>query len=271
MLLKTSDSKTKFKGIPANEFPPIPQVDKESSFTLDTALFKQALRQTVFAASLNSTRPALSGVYFHASKGELRLAATDSYRLSERVLPLPKNTAEFSAILPGRTINEFLGVADLTSAASTEIIFSKSQALFTLGEVRLMSRLIEGQFPHYQQIIPPSFKTKATLSASQLVVALKRINLFARENNNKVIFRSSDKKLLITTDVTQYGEGEVEIGATVEGPACEIALNSQYILDFLSHLEGDEVVFEFGEKISPVKVYFPQKAAFTHIIMPLKI
>jgi DNA polymerase III subunit beta len=272
VVIKTEDSTTKIKGIPATEFPPIPTVEKEGGITLKAKELKEAIRQTVFAAAFNSTRPILSGVYFVVVKDTLKMVATDSYRLAEKTLTVSKASGDIKCIIPAKTIIEVGYILDaMKDDENVDIVISKNQVLFTIGAVKMISRLIEGQFPNYEQIIPKSSKTKISLDIDALTLVLKRINIFAKENNNKIIIRTKDGQITITTETTQYGEGEVTLKTKTEGPDNEIALNSQFILDVLNNIGGDEIALEIGEKIAPVIIRPKDKGDYTHIIMPLKI
>lgn len=273
VLIKNSDSTTRIKGIPASEFPPIPDLEKSASTTLDASALKKAIKQVVFSSSLNTTRPLLAGVYVYTNpKGQLVFVATDSYRLAEKTITPEKTNDPFHCVVPARTFIEVGSILEgPTKVKQVELVVSKNQILFTIGEIRVISRLIEGQFPNYQQIIPKQTKTKVLFQRSELDSALKRINIFARENNNKVIFQIKNDGVILTTDSTQYGEGEIHLSVKPEGAATAIALNSQYILDVLNNVEGQEFAFEFGEKTSPVLLKSVSSPDTIHIIMPLKI
>lgn len=272
MVIKTSDSTTKIKGISSNEFPPIPTIEKEGGMIIKVKDFKKGIHQVVFAATLNTTRPILAGVYFSVEKDKLKMVATDSYRLAEKIVTLKKTSGDISCIIPAKTILELGYILDsLKDSDEIDIVISKNQVLFTIGAVKIISRLIEGQFPNYQQIIPKSTKTKIEFDINELTLVLKRINLFAKENNNKIILKANDGQVIVTTETTQYGEGEVTIKAKIDGENNEIALNSQFLLDVLGNIGGEGVVVEIGEKITPIIIRPKEKNDYTHIIMPLKI
>jgi len=272
VVIKTADSTTKIKGIPATEFPPIPTVEKEGGITIKSKELKEAIRQTVFSAAFNTTRPILSGVFFTVVKDKLKMVATDSYRLAEKTLTVSKSSGDIKCIIPAKTIIELGYILDtFKDDENVDIVISKNQVLFTVGAVKLISRLIEGQFPNYEQIIPKTSKTKIHLDINALTLVLKRINIFAKENNNKIIVRVKDGSVVITTETTQYGEGEVILKTKTEGMDNEIALNSQFILDVLNSIGGDEIVLEIGEKTTAVIIRSKDKADYIHIIMPLKI
>ncbi|MBU1017878.1 DNA polymerase III subunit beta [Patescibacteria group bacterium] len=272
VMVKTDDSKTKIKGIPANEFPAIPAVEKEGALSVSVKDFTLAINQVAFAAAINTTRPILTGVYFNVTKDELKMVATDSYRLAEKTIKASDIIGDISCIVPVKTILE-LGtiLSSLKKDDKVEIIISKNQIFFSFNKTKITSRLIEGQFPNYQQVIPKDSKTKITLNAPELSLVLKRINLFAKENNNKILLKVDPSSVMVTTDTTQYGVGEVEIKTKVEGGKNEIALNSQFLLEVLGNIGASEVVIELGEKTSPAIVRTSGKDDYIHIIMPLKI
>jgi len=272
ILIKTSDSKTRIKGIPASEFPPIPTVDKEGGMSLKVKDLKKAISQVVFAAALNTTRPILSGVFFVVDKDELKMVATDSYRLSEKILKPSSISGGISCIVPAKTILELGSILDGVSQDNdVEVVISKNQIMFSVGPVKLVSRLIEGQFPNYEQIIPSSSKTQIEFEISHISLVIKRINIFAKENNNKIVLRVVDGKVIVTTESTQYGEGEITLNTKINGSDNEIALNSQFLLDALGNIGGDKVIFEIGEKTTPIVLKPKEGSGYTHIIMPLKI
>lgn len=270
--VQTSDSKTRIKGIAATEFPSIPLVEKEGGMMLVVKDFKKAINQVVFAAALNTTRPVLSGVYFFVEKNELKMVSTDSYRLSEKKLPAVDVAGEVKCIVPAKTILELGAILDgMKEEDGVTITVSKNQIMFSVGKVELISRLIEGQFPSYEQIIPQGSKTKVELDVSVISLVLKRINIFAKENNNKIILKVGKGNVLITTESTQYGEGEVTLSTTIEGEDNEIALNSQFLLDALGNIGASQIVLEIGDEVAPVVLKSKDGKGYTHIIMPLKI
>ncbi len=272
IMVKTTDSKIKIKGISATEFPSIPTVEKEGTFTITANDLERAIKQVSFAASLSSTRPILTGVYFNVSKDKLKMVSTDSYRLAEKTLNIKNSTGDISCIVPVKTILELGSILSLLrEGGDIEVIISKNQIYFSLSKAKITSRLIEGQFPNYQQVIPKTSKSKIILNVGELTLALKRINLFAKENNNKVLIKLGREGLMITTDVTQIGVGEIEIRGKVEGEDTEIALNSQFMLDVLGNLEASEVVMKLGEKTNPAVFQASGNEDYIHIIMPLKI
>jgi DNA polymerase-3 subunit beta len=268
--IKSSDSQTKIKGLSAEEFPEIPVVNKDFSFTLSSEVLKEGIEQTVFSCSASSTRPVLSGVLFWIKENELRLVGTDSYRLGEKKITLPENIADEKYIVPARTFQELARI--LGKDEEVEVIISKTQVLFKTQNSEISSRLIEGNFPDYQRIIPKGEQATATISRSDFILAVKRAGIFAREIDNNNLRVSVEKShISIATEETEIGSGTTNIEANVEGEGVLMALNAQYLLDALQVVSTENVVLKTGEALSPVKISAEDDDSFVHIIMPLKV
>lgn len=273
VLIKSPSSQTKIKGINANEFPVIPKVEKENSFKVPSKILEHAVNQTVFAASTNTSRPVLSGVLFDVDKDVLKIVATDSYRLAEKTITLKeKTTLDIECIVPARTVMEIGKILARAESEDVELSVSKNQILFISGDIMLISRLIEGKFPPYDKVIPKETKTKLEVSVSELTNIVRRVNLFARENNNSVkVSATNDGKLTIITEETRVGEEKAEMGVKITGENNKIALNAQYLLDVLMFVEGETVMLEIDDKLSPAVVRPLKEKDYVYIIMPLKI
>ncbi len=270
--VKSEGSKTTIKGISADEFPVIPFVEKENTCTISQKAIKSALDQVVFCAAAGGTRPVLSGIYFTTDGERLTIAGTDSYRLSERKIPLktpPKD--DFSCIIPSRTLMELERILTSEEDGELEIIFSKHQILFYFDGIRIVSRLIEGQFPNYQQIIPKSFQSTVEVDRQDLIRTVKRVGIFARENNNNIKLNFRAHEMDVTTDATEIGNEEATLPITNTNGESAVAINSQFFLDVLQVLAGDKVELHIGEKLSPISITSPKNSEFLHVIMPLKI
>jgi len=272
LTVKAAKSQTRVKGISADEFPLIPQVKKELSLEISSADLLEAISQVAFASARDMVRPVLAGVNLIADKKEIRLAATDSYRLSEKIIkPLKAPENPISVIIPARTVMELSRILEKKKDPVT-LDISGSQILFLYKNIELASRLIEGSFPEYGQIIPKSHKTQISVSTSELQQAVKRVSLFTKEGSGVRLEVSGDKKLMISSDASQVGEEKAELTASIAGSENIIALNAGYLLEALGAFDTSEVVLELGEKTAPV-VLRPAKneANFLHLIMPLKV
>ena len=272
--VSSKNSKTQIKGLASRDFPQIPTVERKAEINIPTKKLSEGISKVVFAAATSSARPILSGVYIYGSGNQLKLVATDSYRLAEKTISLEKELdTEVKAIIPARTLMEVGRLLGEGAAESVTLIVSDNQILFKIGTIELTSRLIEGQFPNYAQVIPQGAKSHVFIEKSELAQSMKRISLFAKENNNNVKLHldSEAQKLRITTDATQIGTEEVELDAKIEGEENRIALNSEYLLDLLNSLPQGVIDIAVDNKLAPSLVKHEKVEDYLHIIMPLKL
>lgn len=283
--IKCKNFETKIRGASTAEFPLIPEVTKEVAYNLDVEKFREAINQVIFAVSTNEIRPEISGVLlnFNGQTKNLIVAATDSYRLAEKVLPLVNGENEESreVIIPVRTMQEvlrilsiFRDVEDPEVPNILKIYLAENQVLFSLNNVDLVSRIIEGQYPDYKQIIPTSWKTRVIFNRSGLIKAVKTASLFAKPGIFDVTITCKSGKggeLILSSSNSQFGENTVKLSTEVEGEQNEITLNYHYLLDGLGAIESDEVFLEITSPDSPCllrpKV---ENADYLYIIMPIK-
>lgn len=269
--VKAAKSQTRIKGISADEFPLIPQVKKEVSLGLNAKDLLEAINQVAFAAARDMVRPVLSGVYLRASKKEVRLAATDSYRLSEKIIaPATAPEKEISIIIPARTVTELARILEKGKETVT-IDISANQALFLYKNVELASRLIEGSYPDYEQIIPKKHSTTISVKTEELATAVKRVSLFTRDSHAIKLEVTADKKLRVLSDATQIGEEQAEVTAQIAGSENKVALNGNYLLEALASIEAKDLEVELGEKMVPAVLRPTKGKDYLHLIMPLKV
>lgn len=272
LAMNSAGSKTKIKCISADEFPTISSIEEQVSYEMEKEELPEAISQVSFAASHTNTRPVLSGIFWEVEGNNLTLVATDSFRLSEKKLQLSEAVSKAAhCIIPTRAILEFARLCTKDETEKVGITIGKNQVFFRIGSIELYSRLIEGNFPPYRQILPRSIRTSTSLGTNDQALAVKRVNLFAKENNNKVLFDFQKDKLKISTPATQVGEEEGELPIALDGDPGTIALNSEFVLDVLSHLGNDQVEIGMNDSKSPAVFKAVGKDDFVHIIMPLKL
>lgn len=271
MTISSGSYKSVVNGMDAEEFPELPAIDEAKSvkYTVEAADFKQAVTQTIITSSSDATRPVLTGVYWHSVDGDLYLAATDGYRLSER--RLMKTKSEIAAIVPASSLQEALRTLH-DSIDKVEVLFDDTQVRFRIGEAEITSRLIDGNYPDYRQLIPKESEVSASLDASEFGRIVKVAGLFARESGGSVVVTADAEaqQLSIHSIASELGENTSAAKAEVVGGG-QVTLNSRYITEALSVLDGDMIVFKFSGKLSPCILASMEKDAnYTHIIMPLK-
>lgn len=258
-------------GIEADEFPALPTIDEKESIHLNLSAddFKQAAAQTTFACSADVTRPVLTGVYWHTYEGELYLVGTDGYRLAER--RLMKAESELAAIIPSSTIHEVLRLIS-DSTTELDVLFDETQVRFRIGDTEVTSRLIEGSYPNYRQLIPSSTETSAVVDLSELARTAKIARLFARDQGGSVVLSvdSESSEVSIQSVASEYGENKSTISATTSGDG-SVSLNSRYLSEALAVIPSDSLLIGFSGRLAPIVLKPGDKSpSYTHIIMPLK-
>lgn len=258
-------------GVVADDFPELPTINEENSVTysINTEEFKQAVSQTIITSSSDSTRPVLTGVYWHSHDGWIYLAATDGYRLSERRLVETKS--EVAAIIPTQSLQEVLRTI-VEDSETIDVLFDESQVRFRINEAEVISRLVDGNFPDYRQLIPAKSEINATMKKQDFVRVTKVAGLFARESGGSVtVTVDSDKKTVSLHSIaSELGENTSELDADVEGDG-QVTLNSRYLAEALSVVDADTISFSFSGKLSPCILKSTKKDTnYYHVIMPLK-
>lgn len=269
--VKAAGYSSVLNGTIADDFPELPGMDdnKTVKFKMSVEAFKNGLSQVMVAASNDMARPALTGVYFNTMDDALYVAATDGYRLAERKLT-DKVKMEVAAIVPAASLRSVLGLLD-DDMDEVEILFDESQVKFRLNEVELTSKLVDGSFPDYRQLIPKDSEIKINLQRDELMRVTKLAALFAREVGGSIICstRVEDEVFAIASVVNELGENNSEIKTKVEADG-KVTLNSRFLLDALNVLDGQTVKMGFSNKLDPIVLRGEQDAEYVHIIMPLK-
>lgn len=258
-------------GVIADDFPELPTINEKSSisYELNTEDFKQAVSQTIITASSDATRPVLTGVYWHSFEGNLYLAATDGYRLSER--RLVGTSSEVAAIIPTQTLQEVLRTI-VDDSETVDVLFDETQVRFRINDAEIISRLIDGNFPDYRQLIPKKSDINAVMSKQEFTRVTKIAGLFARESGGSVTLTvDSDKRTVSLHSIaSELGENTSELTAKTDGDG-QITLNSRYLSEALSVIEDETIEVSFSGKLSPCILKSTEKDTnYYHVIMPLK-
>ena len=254
----------------ADDYPALPNSAEENSFTIAADLLKSAISGVALVAGNDVTRPILTGVYFYSTDGQMYMAATDGYRLAERKMIKLDN--DFAAIIPSSTL------ADVTRLINNEkeitVKYNDEQITFVTGETSITSRLIDGKYIDYQQLIPTQTNFTITVDRADFIKITKVAELFARETAGSIIIEGNptEKTLSVRSITSQLGENTSSIEADIEVSGGEdrmVSLNSKYLLDALNCIDGEKVTMKFNGKLSPV-LLMGQDDSYRHIIMPVK-
>jgi DNA polymerase III subunit beta len=264
--ITTDKYQSTINGMPAEDFPVMPAIKGDSLWKIDAKEFKKALSQVVFAASSDDARPVLTGVYFHSVGGNVVIAATDSYRLAQKVVAKTKEPINF--LVPASAAQDLLRIIADTDK-EVAVTHDDQQVLFQVGDVTMVARLIEGNYPDYQKLIPAKFATAAKLSKADFVNIAKVSSLFARESAGSITIKVADGAVSINSIASQVGENTASADATISGGG-EVTLNSRYLIDGLNAFATEDVEFCFNGKLEPCVLRSSQDGGYLHLIMPLR-
>jgi DNA polymerase-3 subunit beta len=267
--IKSSNSQATIKSYPNDDFPTIPQIKDGKAYELNSSDFVYGLKSVWYSASLSNIKPELSSVYIHADEEGLLFVATDSFRLAEKRVKTKKH-ADF-----GQILIPFKNVVDLLKIISDErdileINFTKNQISFKYKDIYIVSRVIDGIFPDYKQIIAKEFKTEVIVLKQDLLTALKLSNIFSDSFNQINIKASQSEKILeFRTKNSSIGESVNRLSATITGDPIEINFNHKYIVDCFQSIDSDSVSFSFNGLNKPMVIRGLSDKSFTYLVMPM--
>lgn len=270
LLVSAESAEATLMGLPASEFPLIPELSGGTTINLPAASLASALKKTVGAAAVDESRPILSGVLLWASPEGLRLVATDSYRLSEVILPVnPK--AEVKAVIPLRAAQELLRLAEAEDG-EVALTVSENQISCKTSAASLVTRLIEGEFPNYADVVPKAFPSEISVETQELARALKVASLFAKEAAGSITLEIAPGKKLLTIFAAsaQVGENKTTLPVEGKGDTLTVSFNARFLQDALSQVSTKTAEIGFAGALAPALVREDQNPHFFHLVMPLR-
>lgn len=280
LVITGGSSETKMKGIAASDFPLIPTVERTQALSCAATDLRTTIAQVIFAVSQSETRPEINGVLLQFEGNQLTMTATDSYRLAERRVRLVTAAPQpHKVIVPVRALQELLRIltnfkdpAALATVDRVEFYLAENQILCTLGTVEIVSRVIEGQYPDYQQIIPQHYATTARVATVELIKATKTASLFSRSGIYDVALAvaPTERSLRLSAANAQLGENTSRIGAEVTGQENKTVLNYRFLLDGLQNIETDEVELHLIDSANPCVLKPRGRTDYLYLVMPIK-
>lgn len=280
VLLTASNTKTKLTIQTADDYPAFPEVEGKE-FTIETQALKNIKQRVGFAAGLDQTRPILTAIMFEFKQSALRAVATDGFRLSVLDQPYQNNKTDQDEddslntfLLPAKAVDEIVKILEHLDQSSATLVISHElkQVRCQLGNTTMYIRLIEGDYPPYEKIIPSDFAFKTSLDSSSWNEQLKRASLFAKDISSIVKFNFEQDKLKITASSPTLGSYEGEIGILEEiKSGQEIAFNVFYLLEFVQAIESETIVFQMNESLKPAQLSVAEMPSWFYIIMPFRV
>ncbi|WIV12598.1 DNA polymerase III subunit beta [Proteiniborus sp. MB09-C3] len=263
------NSKFNLIGLSATDYPQLPEIYESSYFEIPKDLLKSMIRQTIFAAAQDETRPILTGALFETSDNNASLVAIDGYRLAVKNVSV--NVDEnIKVVIPAKTLNEVNKILE-DDDAEVKISCTTGNVIFNFGDTIITSRLLEGQFLNYNDIIRNEYKLKIKVKTRDLQECLERASLLAREGkNNLVKLDISDDRLIITSN-SEIGNVFEELPIVLEGNDIKIAFNSKYILEGIKAIDSEEIVMYMTSNINPCIIRPAEDSSYTYLVLPVRL
>jgi DNA polymerase-3 subunit beta len=273
--LRCARHEAHISGLDPADFPAIPKITDGMNVKVKPGDLRLAINQVVFAAASEESRPVLTGVHAEFEGEQLTLAAADGFRLAVRKVALAKVVdTKMAIIIPARSLTELNRlISEQEEPLELTVNSQKSQVLFRLRNVEMVSQLIQGTFPNYSQLIPKSYSTRAVIKLSEFLRATKSASIFARDGSGivrlQIMPRDGKGKIAISARAEEIGDNLGEVDATVEGEEAKIAFNSKYLMDVLGVIAKEEVALETTTSSSPGVIRPVGDESYIHVVMPM--
>jgi DNA polymerase III subunit beta len=255
----------------AEDFPTLPDPTPESRIMLPAAAFVETISRVARSASRDETRPVLTGILISASGQELRMVATDSYRLSVKETALAEPIqGSLEANVPARALQELARIEQQASAETVAVSVGQNQAIFELGDIVLSSRLIDGQFPNYRQLLPETVDHELRMASAELTEVVRRISLLAQKNA-PLRLSFTEGTLAVSAQTPDVGEASEAIPVPYHGELFEIGFNPEFLRDGLESIDTDELVLKLISPLRPGLIESPETGDFVYLIMPIRL
>jgi DNA polymerase III subunit beta len=269
--LLSGTAKFHLRTLRAEDFPALPTPTADTRMALPTQVFVDTASQVSRSASKDETRPVLTGVLISAGGQELRMVATDSYRLSVKQAALESALeGSVEANVPARALQELTRIAQSVEAPELTISLGQNQIVFEIGDIVLSSRLIDGQFPNYRQLLPESVEHELRLASSEISDVVRRISLLAQKNA-PLRLSFSEGQLTVSAQTPDVGEANETLPVPFSGEAFEIGFNPEFLRDGLESVESEELVLKLISPLRPGLIESPDGGEFVYLIMPIRL
>ncbi|MBL4938395.1 DNA polymerase III subunit beta [Clostridium sp. YIM B02515] len=262
-------SKAVLKYMNSDEFPMLPKINENMLLTIPQKILKNMIKGTIFATAQDEIRPILTGVKFEIDNGKLNLVALDGLRLALRSEPV-ENDNTISAVIPGKTLSEVSKILE-DSEENVNITFTPNHILFNLGNTKIISRLLEGEFINYKSIIPDEYNLKITLKRNEFYDCIERASLMAKEGNTNLVKLDIQDDVMIITSDSQLGKAREELNVIMQGDPLKIAFNARFVIDVLKIMDEEEIILELTSSVSPCIVRNKNKDNCTYLVLPVRV
>ena len=274
LVIECEGSLYKLATMNPNEFPELPQINIENSIELEQNALKEMIRKTIFAVSTEENRPIFTGCLFEVVDNKLNLVAVDGFRLAWKSKYLQTKVNNFSAVIPGRTLNEINKII-LDSFENIKIGIAKNQALFEMENCKIVTRLLDGEFLNYSNVIPSMWDTRIRVNKSSMQNCFERVSLISSSSIEKEkkypVKVTIDIGKVVISCTNQTGDAKEEMYVSTEGKNLEAGFNPKYFLDAFRAIDDEEVFIDFGTSISPCIIRPVDNGDYIYMILPIRM
>ena len=269
--ITSQSSQFKLLSLPAEEFPVLKQFTSDAVLTVKDQLLKELIKKTVFACAVDESRPIFTGALLDVDKQMVKMIATNTHRLSLKQGLLEFSTNNVKIIIPSKILTEIARILSSDTPLDVQISWQKNQVAFAFDNIYIISRLIEGQFPDYNRVIPPNFATIVKINTENFLDAVERVSLVAKDGEYNVIkFLFQKDMIAITSNNPDVGMAYETVAAVTEGNDIEIAFNVKYVTDILKNVGSDEIIISLNTPLSPISIKPVNDENYTYIITPVR-
>ncbi len=269
--IQSAASNFTFLSMAANDFPTVKRLEEGVRFKIQDTVLRDIIKKTVFACATDEARPVFTGCQLEINGETLKMAATNTHRLSVKKEVVADLAGDIHIIIPAKLLNELLRALNSEMPIDVDVCCSSNQASFQFENVVFMTRLIEGQFPNYDSVIPKSFATTVTLDTEDFLDAVDRVSLISRSADYNIIrLEFGDEQARISSNSPDIGNADETVPATIEGPAVNIAFNAKYITDVLKNLDSQSFRFLLNQSLQAAAVREEDNPTFVYIVTPVR-
>jgi len=271
VLIKCGKAEFKIMGLSGEEFPVIPSVERNNEYKINAPILRDMIRQTIFAVSMDESKPVLTGELFEIDANSLKLVAVDGFRVAFRSVSLEGENPDITVVVPGKTLNEISKILSTDDEAKVSICFTDKHMLIQMDECMVVSRLLEGEFLKYKQILEADYNTSVKIKRDEFLKALERASLISKENKKNPVKLDIERDIVKISSNTETGTSYDELVVETEGDGLSIAFNPKYLIDALKSIDDDVTYMQFTTALSPCIITGEEGCGYKYLVLPLRV
>jgi len=263
-------SRFKLMSFDPEEFPQLPLIENPQEIDLNKEVLKNMIKQTIFSVSTDETRPILTGSLLEINEERLTMVAIDGYRLAMKSIASTVKKSS-KTVIPGKTLGELLKILSGGSGESVTVQITDKYIAFNIEEIQVVSKILEGEFIKYEQIIPSDFKTQLVVNTTALLMAIERASLMTRESKSGTVKIAFDSEYLEVSSVSDIGSVSDRVRVKTEGDVFEIGFNPRYLTEALRVIDSEEVIIKMSSSLSPCIIKPADNDQYTYLVLPVRM